>query len=225
MARVKQTLKSRKSVTKEGSRIKRDKVKKPKTTHSRSERRNRRDNKTGSVKKNKKIRETSREDDAEKKTELGRLRSERNNKKMSAMRCKLSHDKYAKALWKQFESPASSAGRVRIFKNGLDRDANLARAGIPRAQKRLMLGASNLADRFCKNLSRRLLAMMVAKAPVCKRSHLTEKDGESGNKRNQRDDGDNDDNDNKHGNAIAYRIMGKHVEEALGEMGCKCLFP
>lgn len=144
--------------------------------------------------------------------EAEKIKTDRINKRLSAMRSKLSHDRYATNLRKRFEGKGSGSKIQEIFKNGLDRDANLSRTGIPRAEKRLMHAVSWLADGFCKKLSRQLLAIMFVR--------------EFSGRRISETGVPEDDEEKEHkDSATSPRIMGKHVEEALKNMGCRCLFP
>ena len=199
MARVKQTLNKFSSNNKAAG----DRSKRGAKTKKNDKRKDRKEEKK---KKKKNATTTPKVDEGEK------IKNDRINKRLSAMRSKLSHDRYATDLRKRFEGKGSGSKIRQIFKNGLDRDANLSRTGIPRAEKGLMHAVSWLADGFCKKLSRQLLAIMFVREFSGRR--ISENEVPEGDKEKEHRD-----------LATSPRIMGKHVEEALKNMGCRCLFP
>jgi hypothetical protein len=107
----------------------------------------------------------------------------------------VNYEKQARSVSAFLQKPNCSGIKVptRIFKNGLDREASLSRAGISRADKTLMDALSHAADRTCKAISRQLYSIMLTKMVRSTPSGCP-------------------------------RICGKHVDEALANMGVDCLF-
>jgi hypothetical protein len=144
------------------------------------------------------------------------------NKKLSALNCKLKHERYSRGTTAVLEKPVCKgiSDPVRILKNGLDREANLSRAGISRAQRALMNAASHVADKECKKISRHLYAVLFSRFAADavmrwqqKQQQQQQQPAKGGPK-----------NGNAGGTPPVARIMGRHVETALNDVGVRCLF-
>lgn len=137
------------------------------------------------------------------------IKSDKHNKmkkRLSLLRSRVTYEKYVFATLRTLKSSiesmdgeassTSTQASVKLVRGGLDREANLSRVGIWRAEKNLIDVASSATEELCRKICDQIVCIMYPKLI-------------------------NTTTANRH---VIPRVKGKHVELAIANLGYNYFF-